>query len=268
MQVLHRSRLKFADYNPRTIDPYALKGLRDSLKRYGMVQPPVWNSRSGNVVGGHQRLRAWDDLRGGTDYELTVYVVDLDDKAERALNVALNNPAIEGVYDLDRLSAVLSEIVGEGPTDNLFATGFDVTSLEAMYIDQQRDLPEFLAPPDSPLSQQIEADLEAVSAEVTTAKDVAAEQAEAEKIDRIKQAKADFREQTKAGQSGLIYVVVTFPDSDARARVLERLGTGPEQEYIDGVRLASELGVELTPPSSPQKKPRRGRGREPKNYEV
>jgi hypothetical protein len=56
------SALKPAPYNPRTITPKAAKGLRASLKRFGLVQPIVWNRRSKHVVGGHQRLDALREL--------------------------------------------------------------------------------------------------------------------------------------------------------------------------------------------------------------
>ena len=86
-----------ADYNPRTITEEALTGLRESLRRFGLVQDIVWNQRSGNIVGGHQR---WQVMMAdfGEDYEIEVKVVDLDDIQEKALNVALNNPHVAGEF--------------------------------------------------------------------------------------------------------------------------------------------------------------------------
>jgi hypothetical protein len=46
-----------APYNPRTISSEALAGLRGSVERFGLVEPVVWNRRTGRVVGGHQRLK-------------------------------------------------------------------------------------------------------------------------------------------------------------------------------------------------------------------
>ena len=46
-----------AAYNPWTISAEALAGLGESIGRYGLVQPIIVNARSGNVVGGHQRLK-------------------------------------------------------------------------------------------------------------------------------------------------------------------------------------------------------------------
>lgn len=100
--------LKAAPYNPRKISADALKGLRASLKRFGLVQPIVFNRRSGHVVGGHQRVLA---LRESGETQADVLIVDLAEKDERALNVTLNNPKIAGDFtsDLDAMLARLQE---------------------------------------------------------------------------------------------------------------------------------------------------------------
>ncbi len=98
--------LKSAPYNPRKISAAALKGLKASLKRFGLVQPIVYNSRTGHVVGGHQRVLA---LRESGETQADVLVVDLAEKDERALNVTLNNPKIAGDFT-DDLDAMLLEL--------------------------------------------------------------------------------------------------------------------------------------------------------------
>ena len=98
-----------ADYNPRDITDDALAGLGSVIDRYGLVQPVVWNKRSGNIVGGHQRMKVL--LKQGVE-EATVAVVDLNDKDEKALNIALNNPHISGDFT-DGLQALLRSINDE-----------------------------------------------------------------------------------------------------------------------------------------------------------
>ena len=63
-----------APYNPRSISPDALDGLRHSVERFGLVEPIVWNRRTGHVVGGHQRLKVLQRLG---EQETQVVVVDL-----------------------------------------------------------------------------------------------------------------------------------------------------------------------------------------------
>jgi DNA modification methylase len=100
------STLMPAPYNPRTISPEALAGLRGSVERFGLVEPVVWNRATGHVVGGHQRLRV---LQAMGETETQVVVVDLLEAEEKALNVALNNPSIAGEFTPE-LHALLAEI--------------------------------------------------------------------------------------------------------------------------------------------------------------
>ena len=89
-------KLKLADNNPRTITNRHFQGLLNSIRRFGLVEPIVWNERTGRVVGGHQRYRALVEL--GV-VEATVVAVDLSIEEEMAANLTLNNPAIEGDFD-------------------------------------------------------------------------------------------------------------------------------------------------------------------------
>jgi DNA modification methylase len=109
------SELRQAEYNPRTISDRALAGLSNSIDRFGMVQPIIWNKRTGNIVGGHQRYEVL--LRKG-ETETDVVEVDLSENEERALNVALNNPEIQGEFNDEKLKKVLYQIKGE--SEDLF----------------------------------------------------------------------------------------------------------------------------------------------------
>ena len=59
------ARLKPAKYNPRKNlqpgDPEYEKLLR-SVEEFGYVEPIIWNERTGNIVGGHQRFKALKQL--------------------------------------------------------------------------------------------------------------------------------------------------------------------------------------------------------------
>jgi DNA modification methylase len=103
--------LKPAGYNPRHISPPAYAGLKASIERFGLVEPVVWNRRTGNIVGGHQRLKV---LQEQDVKETIVVVVDLPETEEKALNVTLNNPNIAGEFTSD-LQVVLEDIRLEIP---------------------------------------------------------------------------------------------------------------------------------------------------------
>lgn len=104
--------LKPSDYNPRinldVEDPEYLS-IKASIEEFGIVEPLIWNSKSGNLVGGHQRLAVLTDL-GITD--VPVVEVEVDDKQERALNIALNK--IKGRWDEDKLGALVKTVVEFG----------------------------------------------------------------------------------------------------------------------------------------------------------
>ena len=92
------SSIALADYNPRTITQKAFDGLSSSLQTFGLVQPIVWNERSGNIVGGHQRFRA---LHNQGVKETEVVIVDFDENEEVSCNIVLNSPSVRGHFTSD-----------------------------------------------------------------------------------------------------------------------------------------------------------------------
>jgi DNA modification methylase len=109
IQTMKVAELTPADYNPRTISDEALNGLTSSLAEFGTVQPIIWNKRTKRIVGGHQRAKALEQM-GETETE--VVVVSIPAAKEKALNIALNNPAIAGEFS-DGLQALLTQVQGD-----------------------------------------------------------------------------------------------------------------------------------------------------------
>lgn len=103
VQKMKLSDLKMAEYNPRTMEEQAFYGLGQSLERFGLLANIVWNQRTGNIVGGHQRYK---QLRDRGVEETDVIVVDLDDNEEVALNIALNSGAIKGDFTQGAIAAL------------------------------------------------------------------------------------------------------------------------------------------------------------------
>ena len=100
-------RIKTASYNPRVdLKPgdVAYERLKRSIEEFDLVEPLVWNRRTGHLVGGHQRLTI---LRSQGITEVEVSVVDLPPAREKALNVALNNPNLAGDWDLAKLNDLI-----------------------------------------------------------------------------------------------------------------------------------------------------------------
>lgn len=113
IQKISIERINAATYNPRVDlqsgDPEYEK-LKRSIEEFGYVEPIVWNVRTGNMVGGHQRYKIMVNEQGYT--ELDVSVVDLDDQQERLLNLALNK--VSGRWDDEALAVLLDELQAAG----------------------------------------------------------------------------------------------------------------------------------------------------------
>ena len=115
------AELKPADYNPRKdLQPgdAEYEKLKRSLTEFGYVEPVIWNSTTGHVVGGHQRLKVLEDLGHNT---VDVIVVELDETREKALNIALNK--ISGEWDQDKLALLIADLDASDFDAEL--TGFD-----------------------------------------------------------------------------------------------------------------------------------------------
>lgn len=91
------------------MDAKAKKRLKENIAKHGLVSALTWNRRTGNLVGGHQRLEQLDALESVKDYDLTVCVVDVDEREEAVLNVQLNNPSMQGEWDFDKLAMMTEE---------------------------------------------------------------------------------------------------------------------------------------------------------------
>jgi len=131
IQKIPAVKIKAAKYNPRKDlkpgDPEYEK-LRRSIEEFGYVEPVIWNKRTGNIVGGHQRYKVLIALEVK---EIDCVVVDLDEQREKALNVALNK--ISGEFDIPLLTDLLKDLNEDGFDVSL--TGFDAAELDALFRD-------------------------------------------------------------------------------------------------------------------------------------
>jgi len=128
IEKIPAAKLNPAAYNPRKdLKPgdKEYEKLKRSIAEFGYVEPIIWNKTTGNVVGGHQRLKVLLDL-GQT--EIDCVVVELDDKREKALNLALNK--IQGDWDEVKLASLMAEF--DASTFDVSLTGFDADEVDAL----------------------------------------------------------------------------------------------------------------------------------------
>lgn len=130
--------LKNDPENPRAITPEALAGLKASLSAFGDLSGITWNKRTGELVCGHQRMRAlreqygdavilkndgaraWVEIpaEGGGLEQITVRIVDWPRLMQRQANIAANAPTIQGTFT-EHLQPQLVEFQTQG--GDLFA---------------------------------------------------------------------------------------------------------------------------------------------------
>jgi len=138
IKTISVERVKPAHYNPRvslTEGDFDYKKLKNSMDKFGYVEPIVWNERTGNIVGGHQRFQILKD--SGAE-EIEVSVVNLSERDEKQLNLALNK--IRGEWDFEKLEALLKEF----SYDEIEATGFSADEIALLLEDTASyDIDEF-----------------------------------------------------------------------------------------------------------------------------
>ena len=119
-----------AEYNPRELTKDQYKQLKDSLLRFGVVDPVIVNKhpeRDNIIIGGHQRSKVWEDM--GNDKIPTVELSLTLDK-EKELNVRLNKNT--GQFDMDMLANNFDteDLIEWGFSEGELV-GFDDIDLEA-----------------------------------------------------------------------------------------------------------------------------------------
>ena len=87
-----------ASYNPRQISSKQYKDLKESIKKFGLVDPIIVN-KDNTVIGGHQRLKVCKELKY---VEVECVMLDLSKEEERELNIRLNKNT--GDFDMDILA--------------------------------------------------------------------------------------------------------------------------------------------------------------------
>ena len=98
IEKIEINKLKPATYNPRQISTKQYKDLKESINKFGLVDPIIVN-KCYTIIGGHQRYKICKDL----DYkDIGCIILDLNKEQERELNIRLNKNT--GEFDMDILA--------------------------------------------------------------------------------------------------------------------------------------------------------------------
>lgn len=148
--------LKPAPFNPRRIQKHDYEALIKSIGGFGDLSGVVFNKRTGELVGGHQRIEAYKALGGeieltealdepnsvGTvargyvtikDEKFAYRVVDWPLEKEKLANLAANR--VQGEWDDDRLAELIYEIKDDPSLDLAGFTEKEITEILATVSD-------------------------------------------------------------------------------------------------------------------------------------
>ena len=207
---MRRSEILEAEYNPRIITDQARKKLKEKMKGVGLLQPIVWNSRTGNLVSGHQRLATLDALERKKEYELDVSVIDVDEVTEKEMVVFFNNPSAQGEWDLDKLADL--KLI-----DNIdFADmGFEQFDIDMMFDGDAR-FGEFFVD-DEEIGQT------------------------GEKLKAVKEARKESLGAMAEKNEAEFYFVVVCKDAAERAEALKMIGVQSFEKFVAGEYLLEAI---------------------------
>ena len=199
-RTISRSQIKNAEYNPRFMGEKEKKRLRAAIKENGLVSALTWNQRTGNLVGGHQRLSQLDALEKNSNYDLTVCVIDVDERQEAKLNVQLNNPSMQGEWDIDKLFEMTETF--DLSMDDM---GFSATDAAYLFDGDEKFVDLFETP------------------EATTEKN---------KLQQIKDGRKEAAKNYKNDQRADFMLMVVFKDADERAAFMRRIHVPNYERYV------------------------------------
>jgi len=128
MKIIQKpvDELKEATYNPRQLTESQLESLKESINKFGIIDPIIVNineKRKNIIIGGHQRFKVAKMMN--MEFVPTVEI-DLTLEQERELNIRLNKNT--GQWDYDVLG-------NEFDMEELIDWGFNEKSLLGLFDD-------------------------------------------------------------------------------------------------------------------------------------
>ncbi|QDP67929.1 MAG: hypothetical protein Tp1122DCM00d2C27307611_19 [Prokaryotic dsDNA virus sp.] len=117
-----------AEYNPRQLKKDQYENIKESLLRFGFVDPVIINKnkdRKNIIIGGHQRIKVAKDLNYK---EVPCIEIDLSLDKEKELNIRLNKNVGEWDYDILANLFDFNDLMDWGFTDEdlkLFDNDYD-----------------------------------------------------------------------------------------------------------------------------------------------
>lgn len=135
--------LKHPAYNPREIKREDIDALKRSIERFGLrglITVNTSKGRDGFIVGGNMTVMALKELGWETIPKENVDLVDMPEKEEKALSLALNKIAQRRDWNDEKLAELMVEL--NHSDFDLTLTGFNEVEISNLLDSQMLDEPD------------------------------------------------------------------------------------------------------------------------------
>lgn len=259
---INRSQISFHPRNPRLIEESGKKALKKSMNNFGILGGIVVNRANNFVlISGNQKVALMDEKQHydpndpETDYILRVEAVDFDEKKELEALTALNNPAIGGRFDPQKLA----ELIPDMDYKNAGLTEEDLSMIGVDYLFQTEEENKIGAELDDLMAQvnaEHQKDLERRKEQREAIKEAQRQANEGQEAqiaatqektyEEKKQHMKDVKEQVKTqaienAMNQEAYVMLSFDDFKAKHDFMTRAGYPDDIKFIKGEEFVQRI---------------------------
>lgn len=235
-KTIRRSEINLNPCNPKRHTDAQVKLQKKNLRKVGFLGGVVWNEASGNLIDGHRRIKALDQINKydgtpETDYDIKVEAVDLDEKTEKEQLTYMAVGNTKADYNL--IAPIIDSIDYEnvGLSEDEYKAILALKPAEA--VDNITSWEDDFTPPVTTLEVAEK-----------TSEEIAQEHAEKPKMTK-EEVKAEKRKcDNIAGdrqEEGNLYCIINFRDSEQK-RIFCELLEIQEDAYMN---LSSEVADKI-----------------------
>ena len=208
-----RSQLHAQPYNPKKHTDKQVDGQKKNIRNFGYLGGIVWNERTGNLIDGHRRLKALDQLNkydGSNDYPVKVEVVDFDEKQEKEQMTYMALGSTRPDYEMiaDYLPDIDPDLAGIEP--------YDLAQIESFM-------------PQEPVTVETVDDL--ITPEVTMERRAVAKEQRRENYERAVQEQKDIE----------AYITISFADAEEKRMFCDITGIRESDKFIAGSEIINMI---------------------------
>lgn len=223
--VIKRSQINFAPYNPKKHTKELVNEIKKNIKRVAFLGGIVWNEKTTNLIDGHKRIMSLDiihkyDGTSGTDYDVKVEKIDLDEKTEKEQNIFQTESRTELEQEL--MQSLLSEIDYKNAGLKLEDLNYYLPNLDVY------ETPEY---------NGIKDDFKELERKTEEEKEIERQQ----KKQQIKEAKNNTKLKIEGEADGDSYVVLSFNDFETKSYFMELIRANPIDKYVKGENVISQI---------------------------